>query len=107
MLITTQDEFVDHGIDETLGLVIGNTGWSRPVGRDIVAVVGKCFGGEISQYTKRFAEAREVAVNKMVNQAEELGADGIVAMRLTTSPVMPNTFEVLAYGTAVKLRNGE
>ena len=104
MLITTQDNFEDHKIVETLGLVRGNTIRARHVGKDIMAGLRTIVGGEIEEYTKMLAESREQAYDRMVAQAEELGADGIVCVRFTTSAVMAGSAELLAYGTAVKLK---
>ncbi len=104
MLITTQDEFVDYEITETLGLVKGNTIRARHVGKDIMAGLRNLVGGEITEYTKMLAESREQAIDRMAAQAESLGADAIVAMRFTTSAVMQGSSELLAYGTAVKIR---
>jgi uncharacterized protein YbjQ (UPF0145 family) len=104
MLITTQDEFVDHEIVDTLGLVRGNTIRARHIGKDILAMLRMLVGGEITEYTKMLAESREQAIDRMVREARGMDADAIVAMRFTTSPVMQGSAELLAYGTAVRLR---
>lgn len=104
MLITTQDEFADYEIVETLGLVRGNTIRARHLGKDILAGLRTLVGGEIVEYTKMLAESREQAIDRMVAEAKRLGAEGIVCLRFTTSPVMQGAAELLAYGTAVKLR---
>ena len=104
MLLTTQDELADYEIVETLGLVRGNTIRARHIGKDIVAGLRTIVGGEITEYTKMLAESREQSIDRMVADAKRLNADGIVAMRFTTSPVMVGSAELLAYGTAVKLR---
>jgi uncharacterized protein YbjQ (UPF0145 family) len=104
MLVTTQDEFADYAITETLGLVRGNTIRARHLGKDIMAGLRTVVGGEVTEYTKALAEAREQAMDRMVAQATEKGADGIVCVRFTTSAVMQGAAEILAYGTAVKLR---
>jgi len=104
MLITTQDEFVDHEITTTLGLVRGNTIRARHIGKDILAMLRMLVGGEITEYTKMLAESREQAIDRMLREARGMDADAIVAMRFTTSPVMQGSAELLAYGTAVKLR---
>ena len=104
MLIITQDEFADYEITETLGLVKGNTIRARHVGKDIMAGLRNLVGGEITEYTKMLAESREQAIDRMVASAEGMGADAIVAMRFTTSAVMQASSELLAYGTAVKIR---
>ena len=104
MLITTQDEFADYEILETLGLVRGNTIRARHIGKDILAGLRNLVGGEITEYTKMLAESREQSIDRMVAEAKSKYADGIVAMRFVTSPVMQGSAELLAYGTAVKLR---
>lgn len=103
MLLTTQDLFEDKTITQTIGLVRGNTIRARHLGNDIVASLRNLVGGEVTEYTKLLAEAREQAIDRMVAEAKRLGADGIVCMRFTTSPVMQGAAELLAYGTAVKL----
>lgn len=104
MIMTTQDELADHEIYETLGLVRGNTIRARHVGKDIVAGLRTLVGGEIYEYTKMLAEAREQAIDRMIEEAQGLGADAIVCLRFTTSPVMAGAAELLAYGTAVRIR---
>lgn len=104
ILTTTQDNFADYEITETLGLVRGNTIRARHVGKDILAGLRTIVGGEITEYTKMLAESREQALDRMYAEAASLGADGIVCMRFTTSAVMASAAELLAYGTAVKLQ---
>ena len=101
--MTTQDEFAEYRIVATLGLVRGNTIRARHVGKDIIASLKHLVGGEISEYTKMLAEAREQSVDRMVEAAKSIGADGIVCVRLTTASLMQGAAEILAYGTAVKL----
>ena len=104
MLLTSQDELADYEIVQTLGLVRGNTIRARHVGKDILAGLRTLVGGEITEYTKMLAESREQAVDRMIAAAKQLGADGILCVRFTTSAVMQGAAELLAYGTAVKLR---
>jgi uncharacterized protein YbjQ (UPF0145 family) len=104
MQMTTQDQFEDYAITETLGLVRGNTIRARHVGKDIMAGLRTLIGGEIPEYTKMMAESREQALDRMQAEAQQLGADGIVALRFVTAPVMQGAAELLAYGTAVKLQ---
>lgn len=104
-MIVVNTEFVPgYEIRDTLGLVVGNTIRCRWVVRDFMASVRQTVGGEIKSYTKMISDAREEALSRMREQAEELGADGIINVRLATSQVMGNAAEVLAYGTAVKLQ---
>jgi len=104
MDITTQDYFDDKEIEETLGLVKGNTIRARHVGKDIMAGLRTLVGGEITEYTKMLAEAREQAIDRMIADARSKGADAVVGFRFATSPVMQGSAELLAYGTAVKLK---
>ena len=104
MLITTQDELADHDIVETIGLVRGNTIRARHIGKDILAGLRTIIGGEIYEYTKMLAESREQSIDRMVVEAKSKNANAIVAMRFTTSPVMQGSAELLAYGTAVRIR---
>lgn len=103
ILITTQDELADRKIIHTYGLVKGNTIRARHIGKDIVAGLRGIIGGEIDEYTKVFAEAREQAIDRMAAEAKKVGANAVVCMRLTTSTVMQGAAELLAYGTAVKV----
>jgi uncharacterized protein YbjQ (UPF0145 family) len=104
MLATTQDEFADYEITESLGIVRGNTIRARHIGKDIMAGLRSLVGGEIHEYTKMLAESREQAIDRMTAEAKLKGADGIVCIRFTTSAVMQGAAELLVYGTAVKLR---
>ncbi len=104
MLITTQDTFADREISETLGLVRGNVVRARFFGRDILAGLRMVVGGEVVEYTKLMAEAREQALDRMLENAERVGADAVVTLRFTTSMVMQGAAEILVTGTAVKLR---
>ncbi len=103
MLITTQDEFADREITETLGLVKGNTIRARHVGKDILAGLRNLVGGEIKEYTKMLAESREQALDRMIADARTRGANGVVCVRFTTSAVMQGAAELLVFGTAVNL----
>ena len=87
-----------------MGLVRGNTIRARHVGKDILAGLRSIVGGEIVEYTKMLAESREQAIDRMIQEAKDKGADGVVCVRFTTSTVMSNVAELLAYGTAVKLK---
>ena len=104
MLLTTQDNFSEYEIVETLGIVRGNTVRARHVGKDILASFRNIVGGEIEEYTKLLAESREQSIDRMLIAAEEIGADGIVCIRFTTSSIMQAAAEMFVYGTAVKLK---
>ncbi|MGB5301518.1 MAG: YbjQ family protein [Gemmatimonadota bacterium] len=103
MMITPSATVAGHRITRTLGLVRGNTIRARHVGKDILAGFRNIVGGEVSEYTKMMAESREQALDRMVAEAEEAGADAIVNLRFATSYVMGSASEILAYGDAVKL----
>ncbi|HWV57878.1 MAG TPA: YbjQ family protein [Longimicrobiales bacterium] len=101
MIIATTDELPGKRVVRVLGLVRGNTIRTRHVGRDIGAFLRGIAGGEIREYTKLMAEAREQAVDRMIAEAERLGANAIVGTRFSTSMVMTTASEMLCYGTAV------
>lgn len=101
MLVTTAD--VVPGVQvKMLGLVRGNIVSSKHIGRDMMAGFKSMVGGEIETYTDMTNEARDVAEQRMIAQAEQLGADAIVAMRFSSEVVAEGTTDMLAYGTAVK-----
>ncbi len=102
MIISTSDLIPNREIKEILGIARGSTVRARSIGRDIFAGLKNIIGGEIEEYTKLQAQAREQAMQRMVNDAKRLGADAIINMRLSTSMVMQGASEILAYGTAVK-----
>lgn len=107
MMITTNSEVAGKRVVRTLGLVRGNTIRARHVGRDIMAGLRNLVGGEVAEYTKLLAEAREQALDRMADEARELGADAILQLRFSTSMVMNGAAELLAYGTAVTLADEE
>lgn len=103
-MILTNTEFVANKIiSETLGVARGSTVRSRNIGRDIFASLKNIVGGEIEEYTKLQADAREQALQRMVADATQMGADAVINIRFTTSVVAQGASEMLAYGTAVKL----
>jgi uncharacterized protein YbjQ (UPF0145 family) len=104
MILTNTETITGKEISECLGLVRGSTVRARNFGRDIFAGLKNIIGGEISEYTKLLADSREQAIQRMVKDAERLGAHAIVNVRITTSAVMQGSAEILAYGTAVKLK---
>jgi uncharacterized protein YbjQ (UPF0145 family) len=101
MIVVTADEIPEKSITKTLGIVRGNTIRARHLGKDIIAWLRSLVGGEITEYTKLIAESREQAVDRMVDDAERLGANAIVGARFSTSVLMGGAAELLAYGTAV------
>jgi uncharacterized protein YbjQ (UPF0145 family) len=107
MMTSTCETITNMTITESLGLVKGNTIRARHIGRDILAGLKTIVGGEISDYTKAIAEAREQALDRMIEDARRLGADAIVCVRFSTCEVMKGAAEIMAYGTAVKIRNND
>ncbi|HEY33669.1 MAG TPA: YbjQ family protein [Dehalococcoidia bacterium] len=101
MIITTAEKIEGKNITRTIGLVRGSTIRARHVGRDIMAGLRSLVGGEIIDYTKMMAESREQALQRMVEDAESQGANAIIGLRFTTSMIMSNASEILAYGTGV------
>jgi uncharacterized protein YbjQ (UPF0145 family) len=101
MIIASSSTIAGKKIVKTLGLVRGNTIRARHIGHDILAVLKNIIGGEIEEYTKLMSEAREQALDRMVERAEELGANAIVDVRFSTSYIMGSASEILAFGTAV------
>jgi len=101
MILSTSREVAGKKVVKTLGLVKGNTIRARHVGKDIIAAMRNIAGGEIYEYTKMLAQAREEALDRMIEEADKLGANAIVEIRFTTSMVMSAAAEILAYGTAV------
>lgn len=103
MLIVTSDDVPGREITETLGLVVANRVRARNLGRDILAGLKSLVGGEIGAYRQLLIETREAALADLNEEAEKLGADAIVALRIAGSDVAANAAEVYVYGTAVKL----
>ncbi|HKX57303.1 MAG TPA: YbjQ family protein [Xanthomonadales bacterium] len=87
----------------SFGLVRGNTIRARHIGKDILAVFKSMVGGEIEEYTKMMAEAREQAIDRMQAEAESLGANAVVCVRFSTSYIMSSASEILAYGEAIQI----
>jgi uncharacterized protein YbjQ (UPF0145 family) len=103
MIITTSDQIIGKEIKESLGLVRGSTIRAKHLGKDIIAGLRGIVGGEIKEYTEALEEAREIAIERMTKDAEEMKADAIVCVRFTTSQILTGAAELLVYGTAVKL----
>lgn len=104
MIMSNIESIPGREISEHLGIARGSTVRARNFGRDIFAGLKNLVGGEISEYTKLMADSREEAMFRMTQDAERLGADAIVNVRFTTAAVMNGASEILAYGTAVKLK---
>lgn len=104
MFIVQTETIVGKEIIESLGMVRGSTVRARNIGRDIFAGLKNIIGGEITEYTRLLADAREEAIARMMKDAEKINADAIVNVRFMTSAVMQGASEMLAYGTAVKLK---
>jgi len=103
MILTTTDFIPNKEITEILGIARGSTVRARNIGRDIFASIKNIVGGEISEYTKLQAYAREQAMQRLEDDARRMGADAVVNIRITTAMVMQGAAEILAFGTAVKL----
>lgn len=101
MIITPAAGIAGQRIVATLGLVRGNTIRARNIGRDILAVLKNLVGGEIEEYTKMMAEAREQAIDRMISEAQALGANAITEVRFSTSYMMAAASEIMVYGNAV------
>ncbi len=108
MIMVTTESVAGYRVVKTLGLVKGNTIRARNIGHDIMAALRNIAGGEIVDYTKMVAEAREQSLDRMQADAVSLGANAVLTVRFTTNSMMQGAAELLAYGTAVVLeREGE
>jgi uncharacterized protein YbjQ (UPF0145 family) len=105
MIVVTSETIANKKIVKTLGLVRGNTVRARHIGKDILAGLRNIVGGEVHEYAKLIAESREQSLDRMVAEAESLGANAIIATRFTTSVMMGGAAELLAIGTAVVVRD--
>ena len=104
MIIVNTENIAGKTVVETLGIVKGGTIRAKHIGKDIFAGLKSIVGGELVGYTEMISEAREEAIERMTKEAEELKADAIVNVRFSTSQVMTGAAEVMAYGTAVKVK---
>ena len=105
MIVVNTDFIPGKKIVRSLGIVKGNTIRARHIGKDILAVLKNMVGGEIEEYTKLMGESREQALDRMVEEARQLGADAVLNVRFATSEMMQSAAELLAYGTAVKVED--
>jgi uncharacterized protein YbjQ (UPF0145 family) len=105
MIIVTTETIPGKKVNKVFGLVRGNTIRARHVGHDISAALKNLVGGEIRDYTKMMAESREQALDRMLEEAEKMGANAVIGLRFTTSMIMQSASEILAYGTAVAVED--
>jgi uncharacterized protein YbjQ (UPF0145 family) len=101
MIVSTTDALPGMKVTRIAGLVRGNTIRARHIGRDIGAALRSIAGGEVTEYTKMLAESREQAIDRMLAEAKQLGANAVVGVRFTTSMIMAGAAEIMCYGTAV------
>ena len=104
MKLSTTNDVAGHSVAETIGIARGSTVRTRNVGNDILAAFKNFVGGEVAEYTRLQADAREQALQRMIEDAKNLGADAVICVRFQTSVMMAGASELLAYGTAVKLK---
>ena len=104
MKLSTTNDIAGHSVAETIGIARGSTVRTRNVGNDILAAFKNLVGGEVAEYTRLQADAREQALQRMIEDANNLGADAVICLRFQTSVMMAGASELLAYGTAVKLK---
>lgn len=104
MILVNTEKIPGKEIVEVLGLVRGSTIQSKHIGKDLMAGLKTIVGGEISEYTKMLEQARQIAIKRMVDDAESKGANAIVNIRFATSAIMQGAAELLVYGTAVKIK---
>ena len=103
MKLSTTNDIKGYSISESLGIARGSTVRTRNVGNDILAACKNLIGGEVAEYTRLQADAREQALQRMIEDAKKMGADAVICVRFQTSVMMAGASELLAYGTAVKL----
>ena len=104
MKLSTTNDIAGHSVADTIGIARGSTVRTRNVGNDILAAFKNLIGGEVAEYTRLQADAREQALQRMIEDANNLGADAVICIRFQTSVMMAGASELLAYGTAVKLK---
>ena len=104
MKLSTTNDIAGHSVAETIGIARGSTVRTRNVGNDILAAFKNLVGGEVAEYTRLQADAREQALQRMIEDAKNSGADAVICVRFQTSVMMAGASELLAYGTAVKLK---
>lgn len=105
MIVVSTPEIEGRNLLQSLGVVQGSTVRTRAIGRDIMAGLKTIVGGEISEYSDLLTKARQQAVQRMIKDAEKLGANAVVNLRFETATIMSNAAEILAYGTAVVMED--
>jgi uncharacterized protein YbjQ (UPF0145 family) len=105
MIVVTTQDLPGYRVVQVHGLVRGNTIRARHLGKDITAILRNVAGGEITEYTKMLAEAREQAIDRMLEEADSLGANAVIGLRFQTSMVQSGAAEMLCYGTAVTVES--
>ena len=104
MIIVNTDYITGKEIVEMLGIVKGSTVQTKNIGKDIMAGLRGLIGGEINEYTEMMDESRKIALDKLIKQAKEIGADAVINIRFSTSSIMDGASEILVYGTAVRVK---
>lgn len=104
MIYSTTDTLPGREIESIVGIVTGNVVQAKHIGRDIMAGLKGIIGGEIRGYTEMLSEARDIAIQRLVQSAHEKGADAVVGIRFSTSTIMDGSSEIMVFGTAVKLK---
>ncbi|MDG6224900.1 MAG: YbjQ family protein [Candidatus Thermoplasmatota archaeon] len=104
MKVSNRDSIAGYEITEDLGLVRANVVRAKHIGKDLIAGLKNVVGGEVREYTEMLSESREIALKRMEKKAEEMGADAVVNVRFMTSAIAGSAAEIMAYGTAVRLR---
>lgn len=105
MIVVTTQDLPGHRVLKVHGMVRGNTIRARHLGKDLTAALRNIAGGEITEYTKMLAEAREQAIDRMIEEADALQANAVLAVRFQTSMVQSGAAEMLCYGTAVTVES--
>ena len=105
MIVTTSSFIAGKKVVKTLGIVRGNTIRARHLGKDILAAFKNIVGGEIQEYTKLMGESRDQSLDRMIADAESLGANAVIDCRFSTSFIMQSAAEILVYGTAVRVED--
>ena len=103
-MVIVNTDYISGKEIETLGLVKGSTIQTKHFGKDLGAGLKSIIGGELKGYTSMMNEARDIALERMIDDAKSMGADGIVNVRFSTSNILDGAAEVMAYGTAVRFK---